>query len=262
MKKIFFLLLIIITFILGIDFVPSLTIYVTNNQNQVIGTIPLPIFECLVGLIFVFIIKKTYKNFNFGFKKMNSKMNVWIILPVVLTVLFNIISSTSMNAILHQTPGIEILVALASSMFGAFFVGFFEETVMRGALFNLFMSLFKTKEHCLWMSAVFSSVIFGVIHVGNLFGGADIGYTLYQVLYATAMGLVFSMVYVKTQSLFVPIAMHAIIDFSDFFFNFTGEPSMTGLQWIPITLTIVYVICAFLLYKSLSGKAYSLGFQD
>lgn len=242
--------------------VPTIFIPVTNSTNKVLGAVSVPVFEFLIGILFVFIIKKGYKGYRFGFNKPKIKLSMYILLPVIITVLVNIITSTSMNSLIHKMPVSEILVAIFSSIIGALMVGFFEEILMRGALFNFFMNAFKHSKFCILLSSIISSIIFGLMHLVNLSGGSNLGYTLYQVVYATAMGFVFSMAYIKYQSLLVPIGMHAFIDFSDFLFNFTGEPIMNGTQWVPFILTIIFIICGIGLYKTTDISNNSLGFQD
>lgn len=259
-KKFIFLLLTTVTIVLSLV-APPLTIVIGNDSNPNIGGIPVPIFELVLGLFFIYSIRKLFKGFRFGFSKFDIKTG-WIFFPVILTVVINVVTSNSLNALFHQLPVGQILVALLFSFIGALIVGFFEETLARGALFNFFMSVFKNSKFNLLLSSIISSVLFGVIHLGNLLGGATIGYTIYQVVYATAMGFVFSMAYVKYQSLFIPIVMHSIIDFSDFLFNFTGEPSMVGIQWAPIILTLVYIICGLILYKSTNESLNLLGFKE
>lgn len=85
----------------------------------------------------------------------------------------------------------------------------------------------------------------------NILGGADIAYTLYQVVYATAIGFFFAMIYFKTKNLWIPILIHGLIDWSDFFFNLVGDPAMNGFQWAPILLTIIYLIYGIILYQKI-----------
>ena len=61
---------------------------------------------------------------------------------------------------------------------------------------------------------LWSSVIFGVLHIGNIFSGHGVVSTLIQVFYSTILGIVFAAVYIRTQNLWSIAIIHGIVDFS------------------------------------------------
>ena len=63
-------------------------------------------------------------------------------------------------------------------------------------------------------SVLWSSVIFGVLHLGNLFSGQGVATTLLQVSYSTILGIVFAAVYIRTKNLWSVAIIHGLIDFA------------------------------------------------
>lgn len=89
-----------------------------------------------------------------------------------------------------------------------FCVGFLEEVIFRGLLFNAMRKEgFKT-------AVVVSSLTFGIGHIINLFNGSgtELIPNLLQVVYATAAGFMFVMLYCKTDSLLVCILAHGLFN--------------------------------------------------
>jgi membrane protease YdiL (CAAX protease family) len=89
----------------------------------------------------------------------------------------------------------------------AFAIGFAEEVIVRGIFLRIFFP--KGRIHAVLMS----SLIFGLMHLGNLLIGADLGITLTQVVYATLIGIAFAGVMSYGRSIWPLIVIHALVDF-------------------------------------------------
>ena len=87
-------------------------------------------------------------------------------------------------------------------------VGFLEEVIFRGLLFN------AMRTDSLKAAVIVSSVTFGIGHIVNLVNGsgAELLPNLLQIVYATAAGFMFVMMYLKTDSLIVCIAAHGLFN--------------------------------------------------
>lgn len=59
---------------------------------------------------------------------------------------------------------------------------------------------------------VFTSVIFGLSHMVNIFSGADPVSTLFQVLYATGTGFLFGAIYIRTGNPWITVILHSLTD--------------------------------------------------
>ncbi len=113
-----------------------------------------------------------------------------------------------------------------------FFVGFLEEVIFRGLLY-------KAMEGSSPKAAVaVASITFGMGHLINLFNGsgAELLPNLLQVVYATAAGFLFVMLFQKTGSLRVCILAHGLFNALSVFAN---EPGMTGQAVSCLLLTLI-----------------------
>jgi membrane protease YdiL (CAAX protease family) len=87
-------------------------------------------------------------------------------------------------------------------------VGFLEEVIFRGLLFA------AMRKDSVKAAVIVSSVTFGIGHIINLINGsgAELLPNLLQVIYATAAGFMFVMIYLKADSLISCIAAHGLFN--------------------------------------------------
>ena len=87
-------------------------------------------------------------------------------------------------------------------------VGFLEEVIFRGLLFQ------AMRKNGVRSAILVSSLTFGMGHIINLFNGSgtELLPNLLQVLYATAAGFMFVMIYYRTESLLVCIVAHGVFN--------------------------------------------------
>lgn len=112
-------------------------------------------------------------------------------------------------------------------------VGFLEEVIFRGLLFQ------AMRRDSLKAAIIVSSVSFGMGHIINLINGsgAQLLPNLLQVVYATAAGFMFVMMYCKSKSLLVCIAAHGIFNAMSVFANeANATPSMQLLTAAGLTV--------------------------
>lgn len=102
-------------------------------------------------------------------------------------------------------------------------VGFLEEMIFRGFLFK---ALCRTN---IKRAVVISSVTFGIGHIVNLLNGRDIPETLMQICYAVAVGLLFTVLFLKGKSLWPCIITHSAINSLSAFANEDGAPIWHGI---------------------------------
>ena len=126
-------------------------------------------------------------------------------------------------------------------------VGLLEEVIFRGLLFN------AMKENGLRAAIVVSSITFGIGHIINLINGsgADLVSNLLQVVYATAAGFMFVMIYHRSKSLLVCIASHGIFNALS---AFSAEASATQGLRILNALLLTVITVAYAIYLAISAK--------
>ena len=114
-------------------------------------------------------------------------------------------------------------------------VGFLEEVIFRGLLFN------AMRKDGVKSAIIVSSLTFGIGHIVNLFNGsgAELLPNLLQVVYATAAGFMFVMIYYKTESLIVCIVAHGVFNALSVFVN---EAAVTDVMRI-LSCVFLIVVC-------------------
>ena len=159
----------------------------------------------------------------------NSKAMLWFI-PLWLLSCLNLFSGFSPD---YPMPGL-IYAAVSMTL-----VGFVEELLFRGFLFKAMLRDGNVKA-----AVIVSSVTFGLGHILNLFTGQDLIETLNQVVFAVAVGFVFTLVFYKSGSLFPGILAHSFIDASSVFASDEGSQLLNMI----LHIVIIVVSLAYCLY--------------
>ncbi len=118
-------------------------------------------------------------------------------------------------------------------LINTFFVGISEELMFRG----VFMSSL-TSKYGYWPAVIFTSVLFGVVHIVNGFTTGDFGLSAIQSLLAMSTGLLFLAIRVKTLNIIPAVILHWIWDFTVFTTG-TVEKSKDDMVGLIITLLVV-----------------------
>ena len=206
-----------------------------DNLSKSIGILKicsLPILLVLSAIMLIFV-KKNQLHIKYGLCKSKistSKMLYYIPLIVLMTV--NLWNGFSLNG----TP-LEIVLFILSM----FCVGFLEEMIFRGFLFNAMV------EGGVKSATIVSSVTFGLGHIMNLINGsgAELLPNLLQVIYAIAIGYTFVMIYCRTTSLIPCIITHGIFNAMGAFAN---RISLTAQKRIITSSLIAIVAIGYALY--------------
>ena len=112
------------------------------------------------------------------------------------------------------------------------FVGFIEEIIFRGFLFRAMCGT-NVKR-----AVVISSVTFGIGHIVNLLSGAPLFSTLMQIVYAVALGFLFTIIFLKSGSLIPCILTHSAINALS---TFARVQTDAQLAVITVALTAISV---------------------
>ncbi len=159
----------------------------------------------------------------------NSRAMLWFI-PLWVLSCVNLFSGFQPD---YPVPG---LIYAAISMA---FVGFAEELIFRGFLFKAML-----KDGNVKAAVIVSSVTFGMGHIMNLFTGHDLIPTLTQVIFAVAMGFVFTLVFYKSGSLLPGILAHSFIDVTSVFAADEGSQLVN----LVLHIVVIAVSAAYSLY--------------
>ena len=158
----------------------------------------------------------------------NSRAMLWFI-PLWIISCLNLFSGFSPD---YPVPGL-IYAAVSMAL-----VGFVEELLFRGFLFKAML-----KDGNVKTAIIVSSLTFGIGHILNLFTGQDLVETLNQVVFAVAIGFVFTFVYYKSGSLLPCILAHSFIDVSSVFAADEGSYGMNlMLHVVVIVISVAYCL--------------------
>ena len=198
----------------------------------VIKAFTLPILIVLV-IILVFFVKKNQLFHKYGLCKSeisSSKMLFYIPIAILLTA--NLWHGLTMN-----TSPVETVLYVLSM----FCVGFLEEMIFRGFLFN---AMLKDGAKS---AIMISSVTFGVGHIVNLINGsgAELLPNILQVIYAMATGFMFVMIYYRTKSLIPCIVTHGLFNALSVF---SDEAILTSQRQIISCVLITIIASTYAIY--------------
>lgn len=105
--------------------------------------------------------------------------------------------------------------SLLNLVVGCFLIGVAEEFLCRGWLLNEFLERYGDSKKGVWYSIIISGIIFGIMHLGNIYTmGQDIPTTISQVLSAAGTGIFLGLIYYKTKNIWSVIFLHGFWDFS------------------------------------------------
>lgn len=126
-------------------------------------------------------------------------------------------------------------------------VGFLEEVLFRGLLFE------AMRKDNLKAAVIVSAVTFGIGHIINLINGSGVELlpNLLQVVYATAAGFMFVMLYGKTGSLVGCVIIHGVFNALSIFAN---EAHMTPQKQILSAALLTLITGGYALYLALSMR--------
>lgn len=245
-----FALIMPIISVLGASFVGIMVVRLINalvgidraTGNTVVDIVN-ALFRILCGVLIYVVMKKAYgKELHFGFTKRNLKLAFLFCIPVFLMGLSNIPECLS-RGYAWRTGILGFLYAVLTG----FAPGFFEEMALRGGALNNMMIQWKDKPNCVMRSLIASGVVFGVIHLINLVG-AGVWETLLQVCYASAVGILFGAIYLRTKNIVALIVSHSFVDFMAELFVETEQTVEVSTFSITSSIVIIAVFTVFGLY--------------
>lgn len=125
----------------------------------------------------------------------------------------------SVLALAVITPETEWLdkLGIIYGAFSLFCIGFREESVYRGIIVNEIGKKYIKSRKGVLFTALVSGVIFGLIHMGNMFYGVNFSSAVIQSLAAAGIGFYLAAVYLRGGNLWVLIIVHAVTDAASLF---------------------------------------------
>lgn len=180
----------------------------------------------VISLLMFLFVRLTGAEEYYGLKgwAKNSRAMLWFI-PLWIIASLNLWSGFEPD---YPMPGLLCAVIMMT------FVGYAEEQIFRGFLFKAMLRDGNVKT-----AVIISSVTFGLGHILNLFVGQDLVDTLNQVVFAVAVGFIFTMAFYKGGSLWPCILAHSVIDATSKFAPDEGSQTLNLILHILIPVMAV-----------------------
>lgn len=216
-----------------------IVIYVVgfSNADMLSETMGIPklltvFVGAILSIVLWFFIKKHQLSEYYGFVRVRGdKQSYLYFLPLVVISCVNL-----WNGVALRENVLHIVLYVLSMCF----VGFLEEVIFRGFLFQG-----MRKEH-VKVAIVVSSLTFGMGHAINLLLGAPFFETMLQLVYASAIGFCYTAVFYVSGSLWPCILSHIFVNTTSIFAIETGD----GMQFmVAIVQTILSVLYGLWLLK-------------
>ena len=218
-----------------------IVIYVVGfaNADAISEAMGIPkLLTVLVGAILTVIlgvfIKKNGLNTYFGLCQISGSPKVWLyFIPLI------VISSVNLwNGIVIDAELIEIVLFIISMCF----VGILEEIIFRGFLFKGMCKSNVTS------AIIVSSLTFGAGHIVNLLLGSPVMETLLQLIYASAIGFCYTVIFYVSSSIYPCILSHVVVNATSIFAPQLSSEKQIMIAAIQTVLGVGYGI--WLLKKS------------
>ena len=129
-------------------------------------------------------------------------------------------------------------------------IAFFEEVAFRGVVLLGIIKRNPNKRLWIFLSIVISSVIFGLVHLINLYNSSPIA-VLMQIGYSALIGAMCSVVIIKTANLWLCVGLHAVFNFGGAVVRYCGSGEIWDAFTVVFTailavLVTVYMVISFL----------------
>lgn len=183
--------------------------------------------------------------------KLGSKVNVFIVCGIIAFAcwdcLFNAFNTTdSWRNFLTSWHFAVIWPHDPKFVLTGLQAGIGEEWLMRFCILSLLLNAFQKSSHQILWSVLLESTIFGLLHFTNLFA-QPVSATFEQILSAISSGLIFSAIYLYTNSILISIIYHALFDILAFISS--GSLAMMAPNAYDLQVAIFF----FFLYSAIAA---------
>lgn len=210
--------------------ISMIIIYILTNsycmQNFTLTSYKTLLVNILLTLIIIIIILTSKLTKYYCLNRFPNPKKYLYFIPLIFLISINLWNGINFN----NTPT-EIIFYMLSMLC----IGFLEEIIFRGFLYQM---MAKDSEKS---AIIVTSLTFGIGHIINLFNGADLIPTLFQVCYAISIGFLFVTILRKSKSLWPCIITHSLTNALSIF-NINNHLSLYVAPIILIIVPILYSI--------------------
>lgn len=200
-----------------------------DTNVQIVVTTVFLIFSIAIG---IFIMKKSrFTLLDYGFQKIKKDTNnkVWRYIPLLAVEILPI----AISGFSYEVTVLQYIILL----FFTVAIGFNEEIYFRGLALKI-MEEKGRKKAIIW-----SSIIFGVLHLVNAFNGKNALYLILQMIFAFLVGFVLAEIVSISKSLWIVIIWHAAHDYISSITSETLDTTALIVLAIQVGILLVYATC-------------------
>ncbi|MDL2246383.1 CPBP family intramembrane metalloprotease [Methanobrevibacter sp. OttesenSCG-928-K11] len=195
-------------------------------------------------ILLIIILKRIdlFNNISWNFKGVKKGLILGV--PLIIFTL------VQMYLIFDAAPDKSIVISLIPIINAVIYcisIGLWEETLCRGLFLTNMLKKWGNTKKGIIKSIVLSSMIFGILHIISAINGNLIS-SLIQVAYASIMGILLAVIYIKTKSLWSAIILHIILNFAAYLMPFLVPNSVGMDQGLFIIILILFNL-VFLIYS-------------
>ena len=243
-KNLLLLIIKILILFLITDFivsrVPALMTRAVNTGKYGLYFI-VELFAALVVFIVLLLSKNSYI---FTEKKEKIIKSIFLGLPILLIsglmLTFNL--PEIFNPSLNLSNVITWILFCISS-------GIYEEFLCRGWVLNEFVEQYGKTRGQVITSIFISSLIFGVMHISNIWiGGQTVVETIFQIVQATAAGVLFGSIYYRSKNIWSVVFLHSFYDFTIMLGSVNALKDCHSVNETFTVSSIVFTITISLIY--------------
>ncbi|MBQ8175787.1 MAG: CPBP family intramembrane metalloprotease [Oscillospiraceae bacterium] len=207
-----------------------------SEEIGLVKSVTLAACAVLSIIIFAFVKKNGFMEY-YGLCKGDYDAKKWLyFIPMIAVSTVNFWFGVQMNMSVLES------IFYAASMI---FVGFLEEVIFRGFLFRA-MGKDNMKS-----AIIVSALTFGMGHIVNLLNGSAFLPTMLQIVYATAIGFMFTMIFVKSGSILPCIISHIAVNTTSTFGVERGDAERIV---VCVIITIISAGYGYYLMKKFPDK--------
>ncbi|MBD5100723.1 MAG: CPBP family intramembrane metalloprotease [Clostridiales bacterium] len=155
----------------------------------------------------------------------------------------------------NYTPSVEKVVIEGFIYYIS--VAIIEELYIRALLLNIIERIACKSKHATLIAIIVSSALFGLGHIIGMIG-QDVLTIICRVIWTISLGIYLGVIYKKSNNLWLPIVVHALVDFCSVCYCFVTTPIFSTATVIIIAVSY-FAVAMLLLYihyikPSLKGK--------
>ncbi|EJO07537.1 CPBP family intramembrane glutamic endopeptidase [Oenococcus oeni] len=220
----------------------------TNNSSNTTTSLELNIISESLFFILLFLGNRLFFHVKIKIATRRFAWGLIYVLPLGIFLIGNVIQAfnTLINKQIDQN---EIILALVFSVI----VGIAEEFAFRGLILGNLLTYHKKSLFYYFSAILIQGFFFGGLHLVNL-DRQTFSVTFTQIIYASAIGIIFGVVYEKSGSIVITILAHALIDG----LAFIADPTAVMKKSLETLPSSTYVVMAGILLFIIAYEALTI----